>query len=54
MINTILNSELNEINEEEGKEEEINKYNRIFVEIESIFISENYDLTNIDKVKIKL
>ena len=49
MINEILNSELNEINEEGGKEEEINKYNRIFEEVESIFTSENYDLTNIDK-----
>ena len=49
LINEILNSELNEINEEGGKEEEINKYNRIFEEVESIFTSENYDLTNIDK-----
>ena len=32
-----------------GKEEEINKYNKILGKIDMIFTSDNYDLTNIDK-----
>ena len=31
------------------EEEEINKYNQILDNIETIFTSDNYDLTNIDK-----
>ena len=31
------------------KEEEINRYNKILEKVESIFISDNYDLTNIDR-----
>ena len=39
----------NETNEEMIKEEEINRYNKILEKVESIFISDNYDLTNIDR-----
>ena len=48
-IADIFNYETNETNEELSKEEEINKYNQILDNIETIFTSDNYDLTNIDK-----
>ena len=48
-IDNILNYDTNETNIEMIKEEEINKYNKILEKIESIFTSDNYDLTNIDK-----
>jgi len=47
-INEILNIETNETNPKITKEEEINKYNQILEKIESIFTSDNFDLTNID------
>ena len=48
IIDYILNYEKNQSNEENGKEQEINNYNKILEKIESIFTSDNYDLTNID------
>jgi len=44
-----LSYKTNETNEEMIKEEEINRYNKILEKVESIFISDNYDLTNIDR-----
>ena len=48
LINDIFNSQTNKTNEEIGKEEEINRYNKILEKIESIFTSDNYNLSNID------
>ena len=48
-IDDIFQYETGETNEGMVKEEEINKYNEILEKIESIFTSDNYDLTNIDK-----
>ena len=49
LIDDLLKFEINETNRENKKEEEINVYNKILNEIESIFTSENYNLYNIDK-----
>ena len=48
-IDDIFNYETNETNKELTKVEEINKYNQILDKIESVFTSDNFDLTNIDK-----
>ena len=48
-IEDIFNYKINETNEEKVKEQEINKYNKILQKIESIFTSDNFDLTDIDK-----
>ena len=48
-IEDIFNYKMNETNEEVVKEQEINKYNEILQKIESIFTSDNFDLTDIDK-----
>ena len=48
LINDIFNSQTNKTNEEIGKEVEINRYNKILEKIESIFTSDNYNLSNTD------
>ena len=49
LIDDLLKFGINETNRGNKKEEEINVYNKILNEIESIFTSENYNLYNIDK-----
>ena len=49
LIDNIMYYETNVTYGEIDKEVEINKYNEILEKIESIFTSDNYDLTNIDK-----
>ena len=49
MIENILIFEKNETLDENGKEEEIKIYNNILETVESVFTSNNYNLTNIDK-----
>ena len=48
IIDNIFNNETDETNEGMKKEEEINKYNIILEKIESIFTSDNYNLSSID------
>ena len=49
LLNEILKIKLNNTNEKVSKEEEINNYNIFLKELESVFTSGIYDLTNVDK-----